>query len=101
MSPDDPPSLLSRRQLLGLLGGGSAAFAGIGWFAPTWLPDPVTDWLLGIYPEPPAHVWRPEVSDEHADEAVDRLERTVEQARTLRNRVDLDSVSEEMEFYLD
>ncbi|ELZ94275.1 hypothetical protein C440_11658 [Haloferax mucosum ATCC BAA-1512] len=98
MVPDSP---LSRRRLL--TGGATvlgAGLVGTGWFAPTWFPDVVTDKLLAVYPEPPKHVWRPEVSDEHADDAVARLERTVEQVRTLRSRIDLDSVSDEMEFRL-
>ncbi|WP_411963737.1 transcriptional initiation protein Tat [Haloferax sp. YSMS24] len=109
MSPDDqrPPSpseddrsRLSRRQLLGLLGGGSL-IAGIGWFAPEWLPDPVTDTLTTMYPDPSSnYVWRPPVSDEHADEAVQRLEETVERAQELRSRIDLDSVDEDMRFHL-
>ncbi|ELZ99351.1 hypothetical protein [Haloferax sulfurifontis] len=97
--PDDRSSL-SRRQLLGLVGG-AGAVGGIGWFRPTWLPDPITDWLTTVYPNPPAHVWRPAVSDAHADEAVARLERTVERAQTLKERVDVDSVPRELEFSLD
>jgi len=96
----DGPSSLSRRQLLGLVGG-AGAVGGVGWFRPTWLPDPITDWLTTLYPNPPAHVWRPAVSDAHADEAVDRLERTVERAQTLKERVDLDSVPRELRFSLD
>ncbi|WP_058828245.1 hypothetical protein [Haloferax sp. Q22] len=98
--PADDPSSISRRQLLGLVGG-AGAVGGIGWFRPTWLPDPITDWLTTLYPNPPANVWRPEVSDAHADEAVARLERTVEQAQRLKERVDLDSVPRELEFSLD
>ncbi|POG56371.1 hypothetical protein [Haloferax marisrubri] len=96
-SPSDEPSSLSRRQLLGLVGG-AGAVGSIGWFRPTWLPDPITDWLTTLYPNPPAHVWRPTVSDAHADEAVARLERTVERAQTLKPRVDTDSVPRELEF---
>ncbi|UVE50041.1 transcriptional initiation protein Tat [Haloferax larsenii] len=99
-SPDDTSVLHSRRQFLGLLGGGSAVFAGVGWFAPTWLPDVVTDQFVIHYPEPPAHVWRPEVSETHADEAVARLEQTVERAQTLKERVDSDSVPRRLEFHL-
>ncbi|KAB1196007.1 MULTISPECIES: transcriptional initiation protein Tat [Haloferax] len=100
-SPDDDHrALLSRRQLLGLLGGGSV-LAGVGWFAPEWLPDSVTDTLTTMYPDPSSnYVWRPPVSDEHADEAVQRLEETVERAKELRSRVDLDSVDEDMRFHL-
>ncbi|UVE50042.1 transcriptional initiation protein Tat [Haloferax larsenii] len=98
---DDPPSLLSRRQLLGLLGGGSAAVAGVSWFAPSWLPDPVTDTLTTLYPDPSSnYVWRPPVSDDHADEAVATLEEAVEQANELRSRIDVDSVHEDLKFYL-
>ncbi|AFK20536.1 transcriptional initiation protein Tat [Haloferax mediterranei ATCC 33500] len=90
---DETSSLLSRRQLLGLLGGGSAAVAGVSWFAPTWLPDPVTDTLTTLYPDPSSnYVWRPPVSDDHADEAVAALEDAVELANELRSRIDLDSV---------
>ncbi|WP_416841138.1 transcriptional initiation protein Tat [Haloferax sp. DFSO52] len=109
MSPDEqrPPSpdesnqsTLSRRQLLGLLGGGGV-LAGIGWFAPEWLPDPVTDTVTTMYPDPSSnYVWRPPVSDERADEAVQRLEETVERATELRSQVDLDSVDEHMRFHL-
>ena len=108
MSPDERPpspaederSRLSRRQLLGLLGGGGV-LAGIGWFAPEWLPDPVTDTLTTIYPDPSSnYVWQPPVSDDHADEAVRRLEETVEQATQLRTRIDLDSVDEDTRFHL-
>jgi len=96
----DDRSSLSRRQLLGLVGG-AGAVGGIGWFRPTWLPDPITDWLTTVYPDPPSnYVWRPPVSDEHADAAVRRLEETVEQAKQLRSRIDLDSVDEEMRFHL-
>lgn len=92
-STKDSPPLLSRRQLFGLLGGGSAAFAGVSWFAPTWLPDPVTDTLTTLYPDPSSnYVWRPPVSDDHANEAVAELERAVELANELRSRIDLDSV---------
>ncbi|WP_396612339.1 transcriptional initiation protein Tat [Haloferax sp. S1W] len=98
---DDQPSLLSRRQLLGLLGGGGAALAGIGWFAPTWLPDPVTDTLTTLYPDPSSnYVWRPPVSDDHVDEAAAVLEDAAEQANELRSRIDLDSVDEDLEHYL-
>ena len=121
MAPDDSPStpsdgsspsdgtspsngsssLLSRRQLLGLLGGGSAAVAGVSWFAPSWLPDPVTDTLTTLYPDPSSnYVWRPPVSDDHADEAVAELERAVEKATELRSRIDSDSVDEDLEFFL-
>ncbi|MFK8213704.1 transcriptional initiation protein Tat [Haloferax volcanii] len=97
--PDDRSSL-SRRQLLGLVGG-AGAVGGIGWFRPTWLPDPITDWLTTVYPDLPSnYVWRPPVSDEHADAAVRRLEETVEQAKQLRSRIDLDSVDEEIRFHL-
>lgn len=100
-SPDDDiRSSLSRRQLLGLLAGGSV-LAGVTWFAPEWLPDPVTDTLTTMYPDPSSnYVWRPPVSDEHADEAVQRLEDTVERAEGLRSRIDLDSVDEDMRFHL-
>ncbi|QOS11970.1 uncharacterized protein HfgLR_09145 [Haloferax gibbonsii] len=99
-SPSDEPSSLSRRQLLGLVGG-AGAVGGIGWFRPTWLPDPITDWLTTAYPDPSSnYVWQPSVSDAHADAAVQRLEETVEQATELRSRIDLDSVGEEMRFHL-
>ncbi|ELZ67550.1 Tat (twin-arginine translocation) pathway signal sequence domain-containing protein [Haloferax prahovense DSM 18310] len=104
-SPSDAPrpddrSSLSRRQLLGLVGG-AGAVGGIGWFRPTWLPDPITDWLTTVYPDPSSnYVWQPPVSDAHADAAVQRLEETVEQATELRSRIDLDSVGEEMRFHL-
>ncbi|KTG27242.1 hypothetical protein [Haloferax profundi] len=98
--PDDDRSSLSRRQLLGLLGGGGV-LAGIGWFAPEWLPDPITDTLTTLYPDPSSnYVWRPPVSVEHADEAVQRLEDTVGRAKALRSRIDLDSVDEDLEFHL-
>ncbi|KAB1193994.1 transcriptional initiation protein Tat [Haloferax sp. MBLA0076] len=97
---DDQRSTLSRRQLLGLLGGGGA-LAGIGWFAPEWLPDPVTDTLTTMYPDPSSnYVWRPPVSDEHADEAVQRLEETVERATVLASQVDFDTIDEDMRFHL-
>ncbi|RDZ44056.1 transcriptional initiation protein Tat [Haloferax sp. Atlit-10N] len=99
-SPSDERSSLSRRQLLGLVGG-AGAVAGVGWFRPTWLPDPITDWLTTMYPDPPSnYVWQPPVSDEHADAAVANLEETVEQAKQLRSQVDLDSVDEDMRFHL-
>ncbi|WP_424006113.1 transcriptional initiation protein Tat [Haloferax denitrificans] len=104
-SPSDAPrsddrSSLSRRQLLGLVGG-AGAVGGIGWFRPTWLPDPVTDWLTTVYPDPPSnYVWRPPVSDEHADAAVANLESVVERAEELRSRVDRDSVDEDTWFHL-
>lgn len=97
-----PEPSLSRRRLLA--GAGAAAGAGLvgaGAFAPTWLPDALTDELLTLYPEPPGHVRRPAVSDDHADAAVARLEATVERAETLRARVDLDAVPENLRFRLD
>ncbi|ELZ82997.1 Tat (twin-arginine translocation) pathway signal sequence domain-containing protein [Haloferax elongans ATCC BAA-1513] len=99
-SPDDTPLVHSRRQFLGLLGGGSAVFAGMSWFAPTWLPDPITDQFVIHYPEPPAHVWRPDMSDEHADKAVARLEQIVEQAQTLKERGDPDSIPRRLQMHL-
>jgi hypothetical protein len=95
-------SYLSRRRLLGLLGGVGAVAAGIGWFAPKLLPDPVTDTLTTSYPAPPSnYVWQPSVSDEHADKAVATLEATVEEAEALRARIDLESVeSDDLRLYL-
>ncbi|RDZ34551.1 MULTISPECIES: transcriptional initiation protein Tat [unclassified Haloferax] len=99
-SPSDERSSLSRRQLLGLVGG-AGAVGGIGWFRPTWLPDPITDWLTTVYPDPSSnYVWQPPVSDEHADAAVANLESVVERAEELRSQVDLDSVDEDMRFHL-
>lgn len=93
---------VTRRTLLA--GSGTALGAGLlgtGLLAPSWLPDPVTDALLGVYPEPPGHVWRPEVSDDHADEAVAFLAETVEQANALTERIDVDSLPEDLAFRLD
>ncbi|AKU08844.1 hypothetical protein [Haloferax gibbonsii] len=99
-SPSDEPSSLSRRQLLGLVGG-AGAVGGIAWFRPTWLPDPITDWLTTLYPNPPSnYVWQPPVSDDHADAAVANLESVVERAEELRSRVDRDSVDEDTWFHL-
>ena len=97
-----PDTTFTRRTLLA--GSGTALGAGlvgIGLFAPTWLPDSMTDALLGAYPEPPGHVWRPDISDAHADEAVAHLEETVERANALRERIDADSLSEDLAFHLD
>ncbi|RDZ63205.1 transcriptional initiation protein Tat [Haloferax sp. Atlit-12N] len=99
-SPSNEPSSLSRRQLLGLVGG-AGAVGGIGWFRPTWLPNPITDWLTTMYPDPPSnYVWQPPVSDEHADAAVANLESVVERAEELRSRVDRDSVDKDVRFHL-
>lgn len=97
-----PDTTFTRRTLLA--GSGTAlgaSLVGIGLFAPTWLPDSVTDALLGVYPEPPDRVWRPDISDVHADEAVAHLEETVERANGLRERIDADSLSEDLAFHLD
>ncbi|WP_241430772.1 hypothetical protein [Haloferax elongans] len=102
MSPSDASSLssddwsvLSRRRLLGLLGGGSAALAGLGSFAPTWLPDPITDSLTTVFPGPETnHVWRPPISDGHVDEAVAALEVAVERAQDLHSRLDPDEIDD-------
>lgn len=97
-----PDTTFTRRTLLA--GSGTALGAsllGIGLFAPTWLPDSVTDALLRVYPEPPGHVWRPDISDAHADGAVAQLEETVERANALRERIDVDSLSEDLAFHLD
>lgn len=97
-----PDITLTRRTLLA--GSGTALGAsllGAGLFAPTWLPDSVTDALLGVYPEPPGHVWRPEISDAHADEAVEHLAETVERANALRERIDVNSLPEDLAFHLD
>lgn len=97
-----PHISLTRRTLLAGLGvAAGGGLVGTASFAPTWLPDPATDALLGVYPDPPAHVWRPEVSEAHADEAVELLAETVEQANALKGRVDVDSLSDDLGFYLD
>lgn len=92
---------ISRRTLLAGSGAAiGAGVVGVGHLAPTWLPDPVTDALLAVYPEPPGHVWRPPISEEHADEAVTLLEDTVERATELRERVDVASLPEVVAFHL-
>lgn len=88
-----PDISLTRRQLLGGVGVTAGGITGTAIFAPAWLPDHLTDALLGMYPEPPAHVWRPPVSAEHADNAVARLSSTVDKAQELRAQVDRGSVS--------
>lgn len=85
---------ITRRTLLA--GSGTALGMGLlatGQLAPEWLPDPVTDTLLQLYPDPPDHLWQPEISDAHADEAVALLEATVEHANALKERIDVDSIS--------
>lgn len=93
---------LTRRQLLA--GGGAAVGGGgvvaTGLYAPQWLPDPVTDVLLHVYPDPPEDLWRPEVSDAHADRAVEHLERAVTRGRELGDRVEADDLPDELEFHL-
>ncbi|WP_101297309.1 transcriptional initiation protein Tat [Halegenticoccus soli] len=99
MVPDIP---FTRRNLLVGTGVGlGVGSLGTGLYAPTWLPDPVTDALLSIYPEPPAHAWRPAMSDAHADKAVALLEETVQRATALRRRVDVGSLPEDLAFHLD
>jgi hypothetical protein len=93
--------LLSRRRVVAGSGGAVAALLGAGLFAPEWLPDPLTDRAVEYVPEPPSRPWRPPVTDEHADEAVDALAETVDRAKRLREGVDPDSVSEEVAFHLD
>ncbi|ELZ82998.1 hypothetical protein C453_13361 [Haloferax elongans ATCC BAA-1513] len=61
----------------------------------------MTDTLTTLYPDPSSnYVWRPPVSDNHADEAVAELEEAVKQANELRSRIDIDSVHEDLKFYL-
>ncbi|MFC4246042.1 transcriptional initiation protein Tat [Natribaculum luteum] len=96
-----PDITLTRRSLLVGSGIATGGLLGTGFVAPTWLPDPVTDALLPVYPEPPSHVWRPKVSDDHADEAVTHLEEAVEQATTLQKRVDVDALSDDVAHHLD
>lgn len=102
MTPPETDIPLTRRALLAgsgvALGGG---LLGTLRFAPTWLPDPVTDFLLGISPEPPDHLWRPTVSAAHADRAVTLLEETVDRAKRLQDRVDMSSLSDDLAFHLD
>ncbi|WP_458208168.1 transcriptional initiation protein Tat [Haladaptatus sp. NG-SE-30] len=97
-----PDISLTRRTLLAgtgvTLGGGLVS---TGFLAPTWLPDRVTDYLLRVFPEPPSHIWRPEITATHADEAVALLEETVEQANSLRDRIDIDSLPDDLAFSLD
>lgn len=96
-----PDPSLTRRTVLGgagaLLG---AAAVGTGLLAPTWLPDPVTDAALELTPDPPDHLWRPAVTEAHADDAVARLEAAVTEARRLRERVDTADVDDDVAFYL-
>lgn len=101
MDPDIP---ITRRTLLAGAGAGVALGGGLfgtSLLAPTWLPDPVTDALLTVYPDPPTHIWRPTISDAHADKAVTLLEETVTRANDRRERVDMDSVSENLAVRLD
>lgn len=95
-----PDVSLTRRTLLTGSGAALGGLLGIGFLAPTWLPDPVTDALLHVSPEPPGHVWRPEISAAHADEAVTHLEATVDRANALRERVDVDSLPDDLAFHL-
>ncbi|SIR64905.1 hypothetical protein SAMN05421858_3114 [Haladaptatus litoreus] len=97
-----PDISVTRRTLLagsGVALGGSLVSTGL--LAPAWLPDSVTDIALELYPEPPGHLWRPEISAEHADEAVELLEETVAQAKTLQERIDVNTLPEDLAFHLD
>lgn len=92
---------VTRRRLLAGAGAAVGGGALAGWVAPTWLPDPVTDALILAYPDVPSQLWRPSVSSAHADEAVAELEATVERARALQERIDVDSLPEDLAFHLD
>ncbi|SFR58765.1 transcriptional initiation protein Tat [Halogeometricum limi] len=96
-----PQPSLTRRTLLGGVGAAlGASLVGTGLFAPTWLPDAVTDELLRYYPEPADnYLWRPPVSESHADAAVERLAETVEAANRLAERVDEESLSDDQSYY--
>lgn len=95
------PEITRRRLLAGSGAALGTGVVGTGLFAPTWLPDTLTDFLLGVYPEPPARLWWPDISDAHADEAVAHLEDTVERANALTERIDVDSLDEDLAFHLD
>lgn len=85
-----------RRLLAGAGATAGAALLGTGVFAPEWLPDVLTDPVIQHYPEPPAHLWRQTVTDQHADDAVSALESAVARAEELRSRVDAAEVSEDV-----
>ncbi|RDI72915.1 transcriptional initiation protein Tat [Halopelagius longus] len=85
-----------RRLLVGAGATAGAALLGAGVFAPEWLPNALTDPLVVHYPEPPNHLWRQSVTDDHADEAVSALESAVARAEELRSRVDDSELSDDM-----
>ncbi|MFC6824844.1 transcriptional initiation protein Tat [Halopelagius fulvigenes] len=98
MVPD--PTLTRRRLLAGAGATAGAALLGAGAVAPEWLPDALTDRLVVHAAEPPNHLWRQTVTDEHADEAVAALESAVERAKQSRSRVTLSEVSDDLRHYL-
>lgn len=83
----------TRRQLLagvvGAVGGGTVA---VGATEPTALPDVLTDQATKYYPTPPEvrELWRPTVTEAHAEAAVERLAENVERGERLWSKIDAD-----------
>ncbi|MHC3380430.1 hypothetical protein [Haloarcula sp. H-GB5] len=86
------PPTLSRRRLLGGLGSlcAAAGTVAVGLTKPAALPDVLTDEATKHYPTPPevsAH-WQPTVTESHAQEAIDLLAETTEEAEQLWSQLD-------------
>jgi hypothetical protein len=94
MVPDD--TSITRRRLLGGIAGFTGLAGGttmvIGARKPTMLPDHVTDWATKEYPTPPEvnTLWRPTVTEDHAQVAVSLLADTHSTAERLWKRFETD-----------